>query len=244
MNILICDDLPDDALVLEKTIKETGFKGTLVLFNNGADALSYIKTGAKIDICFLDIIMPEMNGIELARLLRKADYKGEIVFLSTSHEYGVETYQVEAFTYILKPPDSRNMERIIQEISARKKTTDTAGLLITTRILTRFLFFNEISHVEVIEHNVYFRLLDGSEIAVYAALSEFLPVLMADGRFAQSHRSYVINMDAISNIQGRDIYLRCGRKTPIAKGNKEFSKLYYSRIFTLHQSISEKKRDA
>ena len=66
MNILICDDMRDEALKLENAIKGAGFKINSVYFEKGADVLKFLKTGAHIDVCFLDIIMPEMNGIELA----------------------------------------------------------------------------------------------------------------------------------------------------------------------------------
>ena len=62
MNILICDDIPEEAQKLEEAINAAGFKGNLVCFNRGADALGCILSGAKIDVCFLDVLMPNMDG--------------------------------------------------------------------------------------------------------------------------------------------------------------------------------------
>jgi DNA-binding LytR/AlgR family response regulator len=97
MNILICDDKEEEARKLEEAIKMSGFEGNLVCFNKGADALACILSDAKIDICFLDVLMPQMDGITLARKLRKAHYTGVIIFLTTTKEYAVDSYGVKAY---------------------------------------------------------------------------------------------------------------------------------------------------
>ena len=89
MNILICDDIRDEALELEKAIAScgglaSGFDARCTLFFNGTDALAHIKSGAKTDVCFLDILMPKMKGTELAQKMREAGFKGEIVFLTST----------------------------------------------------------------------------------------------------------------------------------------------------------------
>ena len=231
MNILICDDIHDDALNLEKAVKATGFEGNVICVENGKDAIACILSGAKIDLCFLDILMPEMDGVKLAKRLRESQYKGEIVFLTTTKEHAFESYEVRAFDYLLKPPNAKTIAQILRRIADTQKNTDAAGIPVVTRTLTRFLFFHEISFIEVIGKKVYFRLLNGSEIEINATFSEFLPKVLADKRFAQCHRSYVVNMDAVSYIQGREIFFRCGKKAPISRSNAEFDKQYIKWVF-------------
>ena len=98
MNILICDDMPDETLKLSYAIKKAGFGDNLTIFEKAQDVLEYIKnneisgpSSAKIDVCFLDIIMPDTDGIELARKMRALGFRSKIVFLTTSREYGVES---------------------------------------------------------------------------------------------------------------------------------------------------------
>jgi DNA-binding LytR/AlgR family response regulator len=165
MNILICDDMREEALALEGAIKASGIDVHCVYFNTGAEALSHIQSGEKVDVCFLDILMPGMTGTELARKLRKAHYKGAIVFLTMSNEFAAESYTVKAHSYLLKPPNARKVSDVLHEIESIRNFSDADGIPIVTRALTRFLFFHEISHVEVIRNNVYFRLLDGDEVA-------------------------------------------------------------------------------
>jgi len=93
------------------------------------------------------------------------------------------------------------------------------------------LLFRDISHIEVIGHYVYFRLLDGSEIEVKAALTEFLPTLMEDKRFAQCHRSYIVNMNAVSVIHNREVFMECGMKAPISRSYMGFGRQYSEWVF-------------
>jgi len=230
MNILICDDVQDEALKLENAVKEADFKTNITCFLKPQDVLNYIKNGAYIDVCFLDIIMPEMNGIELAGKMRSGGFNGKIVFLTSSKDYGVESYQVKAYSYLLKPVNVKDVIRLLNEIKNDTSASDTAGIKIETRNIIRFVYFFEISFVEVINKNVYFRLLDGSEIVIFASLNDVLPVLKADGRFAQCHRSYVVNIDAVTQILGKEIILRCGRKVPISRSYKEFNDQYFMRV--------------
>ncbi len=92
MNILICDDMPKEANKLKRLLAAQGIATSV--FHHGRDALRYIEDGGFADVCILDIIMPEMTGIELAGRLRRTGWDGPIVFLSTSKEFGPETYQV------------------------------------------------------------------------------------------------------------------------------------------------------
>ena len=113
MNILICDDQKNDADALASLLHESGFDIKTALFANGREALDHVRTGPPADVCFLDIIMPEMSGVELAKKLRSLGYGGEIVFLTSSNDFARESYQVKAFDYLIKPPSLWNVQKEI-----------------------------------------------------------------------------------------------------------------------------------
>ena len=236
MNILICDDIHSEAIKLKEIIKDAGFEAVCTHFDNGADVLAYLESGVKVDVCFLDIILPDINGIELARRMRDVNYNGKIVFLSTSNDYGIESYQVKAYSYLLKPINASDTEKILNEIKNLSYHEDTAGIKLSTRNLVKFLYFHEISFIEVIGHKVFFRLLNGTELALNVTFSEILPQLLADSRFAQCHRSYVVNMDAVSQISGREIYLKCGIKVPLSRAYKDLIRQYFIHVFGEEES--------
>jgi len=235
VNILICDDMRDDGFKLEQAIKTSGIEANCCYFDKGAEALSYIKKSAKADVCFLDIIMPEMTGIELARQIRRTETAQEakaceIVFCTTSNEYASESFDVKAFSYLLKPPTPQKVAAILQEIIRIKKSADISGIPISTKTITKFLYFREISYIEVINYKVYFRLIDGSEIAIVSTLGAILPQVATDKRFAQCHRSFIINMNNISKIQDNNVLMYSGKQIPISRTYAGFSDKYIEHL--------------
>ena len=231
MNIIICDDADNAALLLKKIIVFSVPNTSIKIFNNGADVLSFIRTGKVPDLCFLDIIMPGMDGISLAENMRKEGYYGPIVFLTTSNVYAVESYKVKAYSYLLKPPNEKEVEFLLQKLAEELKTADTGSIQIKTKSLSKYILFKEISHMEVVKHKVHFQLINGEEIIITAVFLEIIPKLLGDKRFAQCHRSFVVNMDDISHIQGNTVIMNCGKKIPISKKYADFKKLYINRDF-------------
>ncbi len=226
MRILICDDLKSETDRLETVLKNSGYELNIATFHNGYDVLDYIRSGAIVDICFLDIIMPEITGIKLAEELRADGFKGDIIFLSTSKEYGPESYIVNAFSYLLKPPNPEKVRDILFRLERQKKKDDSEGILIKVSKIARHMLFCDISYIEVIKHYVYFHLTDGEEIEIYATFKEIASQLLNDSRFTQCHRSYIVNMNDIKEINEREITMRSGRKIPYSKSYFEIKKKF------------------
>ena len=231
MNILICDDADDAALALKKIIVFSTPNANLKIFKTGYEVLAFIRAGKKPDICFLDIIMPEMDGITLATRIREQGYDGPIVFLTTENDYAAQSYKVSAYSYLLKPPDEKEVASILQRLTRERLITDTESIPLITKSMSRYVFLKDISHVEVIRFKVYFRLTNGEEIIITAIFSEILPKLLKDRRFAQCHRSFIVNMDDISYIQGSTITMNRGNKIQISKTFAGIKKLYKNRQF-------------
>ena len=231
MDILICDDIHDDGLKLQEAIKVSGIEARCCYFDKAQDALSHIKTGAKADVCFLDIIMPEMTGIELARQIRKTESSGgmkarEIVFLTASNEYASESFEVNAFSYLLKPPEPQKVALVLQEIIIAKNVKDNSGIPISTKTMTKFLYFRDISFIEVKDYKVIFHLIDGSKITVVSSLSAILSQITTDKRFAQCHRSFVVNMNDINKIVNSNVLMYSGEQIPISRTHTGFCDRY------------------
>ena len=94
MKIPICDDVPDAAVQLTKIIALSFPDAIIHATHSGAEALEFIHSGKIPDIIFLDIIMPGIDGISLARTIRNKGYKGPIVFMTSSNEYAAQSYEL------------------------------------------------------------------------------------------------------------------------------------------------------
>ena len=227
MNIVICDDIPSEAAKLSAVLKGLGHSPAA--FTSSADALGHIRSGAAADVCVLDIIMPGMNGIELAARLRKDGFTGEIIFLSNSDQYGPQTYGVKAFNYLLKPVSPASFKRVLNEIKAAREKTDNGGITLKISGTARFVLFRNILFAEVVRNNVTFRFAGGGSMEIRSPLSEIAPRLLCDDRFIRCHRSYIVNMDAISSIVGREITMCCGTKIPVSKTYADVKRKYIYR---------------
>jgi DNA-binding LytR/AlgR family response regulator len=206
---------------LEAAIKASGANARISMFKTAEDVLNHIHSGSKADLCFLEILLEGMSGIELAQKLRDEGFESAIAFVTVSNEYAAESYKVGALSYILKPFDASAAAGIINKIKQAGISSDNAGIALKTRTISRFLRFRDISYIEVIRHKIYFHLADGKVSAACQSLNSLLPRLDRDGRFARCHRSYVVNMDAVSAVNDKDAVMKCGGTVPVSKGYEE-----------------------
>ena len=227
MNILICDDVNYDALRLKDILYELLPNACIKVFNSGSDALVYIDAAApSVELCFLDIMMPEMDGVSLAQKMRKKGFGGQIVFLTNSNDFAAQSYGVKAFSYLLKPPDKTQVAKVLSELETALKTADTAGLPVKTKTISMFILFRNISHIEIVNRTVHFRLINGEEIAVNIRFLDIAPVLLADRRFGQCHRSFLVNMHDIYKVQGNTVIMNNGKQIQISRNYANFKSQY------------------
>jgi DNA-binding LytR/AlgR family response regulator len=217
MNILICDDIKKDADKFAAMVAQSGFEAQTAVFTRPSQTLDYICSNADIDACFLDIIMPEMNGIKLAEKLRENNFTKDIVFITTSNDFASQSYQVKAFDYLLKPLTLEKVRNVMGKLKKSQENADKAGLSVVTKEATRFVLFRDISHVEVIRHIIYIELLDKSIIKMYAAFSRIEKQFLEDNRFAKCHRSYIVNLNEIMTMGKKELTMKNGSKIPISR---------------------------
>lgn len=99
LNCIIIDDEPLAAELLANYVKKTSFLSLLGTFNGAIDAMPTLRD-SKVDICFLDIQMPELSGLEMAKLIPN---NTRIVFTTAFSQYAIDGYKVDAADYLLKP---------------------------------------------------------------------------------------------------------------------------------------------
>ncbi|MCL1957208.1 MAG: LytTR family DNA-binding domain-containing protein [Fibromonadales bacterium] len=217
MNILVCDDMKKDADKLAALIAQSGFEAQTVVFTCPSQALDYFRSNTNIDACFLDIVMPKMNGIKLAEKLRENNFAKDIVFLTTSNDFASQSYQVQAFDYLLKPLTNEKVNTIMSKLKKSRENADKAGLSVEAQGVAKFVLFRDISHLEVINHTVYIKLLDKTIIKMYAPLGKVEEMLLADSRFAKCHRSYIVNLSEIKTMANNELTMKNGSKIPISR---------------------------
>lgn len=224
IHIAICDDSKQERQILATLFKRyQELHATplqIHIFQNGFSLLDAIDQGKRFDITILDILMPGENGIEIARNIRASGTDTEIIFLTSSPEYAVDSYEVKAQNYLLKPVTEEKFFASIDSILAELDEKDTASFIIYTtekqysRIRVSSLVYGEVTHRTITLH-----LADQTMISAVMTFTEFQDILKAYPDFIYPHRSYAVNMNYIQYVTKSDIILTDGQKIPLSRNN-------------------------
>ena len=237
LKVLIADDDAGMRLVLQKIVdKVPGFKVTSQV-ENGIQALKAFKK-EKFDVVFLDVEMPEMNGIDCAKQISDIAPDTPIIFATAHDDYMADAFQLYAFDYLKKPFD---IDRAITSLKKIKKAASSAqapalGLNAMGSLGKLIVRHREgISFVDT-KDIVLAQREDGSTV-IYTlndriATSEPLGELekrLDKGMFFRSHKSYIINLSKITKVYpyGRWTYIVKfkGTNRDAIITNEKFSKL-------------------
>lgn len=206
VKIAICDDDKQELLHINLLVNEylnCGFtKGQIKVlsFENSMELITQIEGGKHFDIFLLDIIMPTINGIELAAEIRKSDNVAKIIFLTSSPEFAVKSYSVDAFNYLLKPIQKDALFSVLEKACNDICCALKQYILVKTQNDLSKVFFHELIYVEVIGRTIYFYQKNGVVIESINSISQIEEVLLVDNRFIKPHRSYIVNLDYIKTL--------------------------------------------
>lgn len=213
LNCIAVDDEPLALGLVCKFIEQTPFLNLAGRFSGAVDALKAIHT-QKIDLIFLDIQMPDLNGIELARVLDKGADKPRIIFTTAYNQFALDGYKVDALDYLLKPFNYEEFLRAAQRAynyaellnkpataaPAEAEHADDEYLFLKVEYQLVRIALNDIMYIEGLKDYVKVH-LKGIEKAVLSltslkALEEKLP----SKRFMRVHRSFIVSLDKISSM--------------------------------------------
>jgi DNA-binding LytR/AlgR family response regulator len=222
MNIkcVIIDDEPLAIKVVENHLKEFQNFEVIETFNNPIEALPLLEKGA-VDVLFLDINMPKMNGLDFANTLNS---KMNIVITSAYREYAVESYDLNVLDYLVKPiPFNRflkTINKITQQVYLQKgiqKEEDSSNesfiFLKVDKKLVK-IKFEDILYVESLKDYIKVFTTSGNYLVhkSLTSITEELP----DSNFIRIHRSYTIAIDKVKSVEGNLIEITTN-KIPIGR---------------------------
>ena len=205
MKIAICDDNEAELNrirdLLEIYACDKGQKFFIKCFTSSVELASTAEF-EKYDIYFLDIIMPVMDGINLAREIRAFDRFSPVIFLTSSPEFAVESYTVKAFNYLLKPIIKEALYDTLDDIldTFHKERNDTY-----------------IINAEALNRKVILYLSDNEQVMSTDVFSSICDTLMTHKEFTLPHRSFIVNMNYIKTIDAVRIELTNSKTIPVAQ---------------------------
>ncbi len=229
MRIAVCDDVKCERQRVIEALNSIVPYYSIEEFHNGKDLLeSHLLQ--PFDLIFLDILMPGINGIETAAVLRKNDAQTPIVFLSASEEFGIQSYRVHAFDYLVKPIEEEQLRDCIMRLPPQQ-AKDKDYITVTYAGIETQILLKNIQCLESNLRKVVFTLVGNREIEIIGKLTDFAPFLLSRG-FCRCHKSYLINIEYIDRIKEDMFHLSGGKRIKISRAYlKSAKKAYFDYIF-------------
>lgn len=225
LNCIVVDDEPLALGLVSRFVEQTPFLKLVGRYASAVDALKAIHS-LKVDLIFLDIQMPDLSGIEMARLQNRGTDKPRIIFTTAYNQFAIEGFRVDALDYLLKPFNYEEFLRAAQKALDyaelfNKPATHPAVAGDPGQVDDNYLFLkveyqlvrialDDILYIESLKDYVKVA-LNSSEKALLSltslkALEEKLP----RKRFMRVHRSYIVSLDKITAMTKNSIHI--GRK--------------------------------
>ena len=214
MRIAICDDkiaLHDD---LKKHLDEYAQQRNLLMvyydYTAGADL---IASGIEYDVIFMDYQMDELDGLETSRQLRKNGVRSAIIFLSSYPDIVFDTFEVNAYRFLVKPIDTGKLFSAMDDYLA--SIDDSNFIVIKTDDESKRISIDDIIYAEAADKYCCIRTAD-ENILYKNTLAEFEKMLPAD-RFFRSHRTYLVGFRHIVSHTAADILFDNKERALISK---------------------------
>ncbi len=223
LKCLIVDDEPPAIRLLEKYIAKVSFLTLVESTTSALKALSIIEE-KDIDIIFLDIQMPELTGLQLSKIIKG---KTKIIFTTAYPQFALQSYEVDAIDYLLKPFEFERfyesilkVKSISEPVSQAIRRDNTDFFFVKTDGKNNFekVYVKDICFIEGLRNYVAIHLIDKQIITnnTLKSIEECLP----DATFIKTHKSYLVALQHISKTDSLCVYVN-GSTIPIGDTYKK-----------------------
>lgn len=241
LHITICDDEQTQLSLLETFLTEWArdrkYEIQISLYQNADQFLFHQEDQKEQDILLLDIDMPGMNGLSLARRLRSEGENVQIIFVTGLTDYVLEGYDVEAVSYLIKPVKKERLFACLDKARDRCGKPEPIQLLETPGGAAR-VKLTDICYLESDAHDTQVHYIP-SVHKTGSAIDDVNPTVpdsircktgihelekqlqVQSDSFFRIHRSYLVNLAYISKISRKEVLLDTGQSLPVARGRWE-----------------------
>ncbi len=228
MRIAICDDEEQCRRQLAEAVDRVCRSLDVITdrFEEGGELLRRFSE-ISYDIVFLDIEMPRMDGITLARKIREQSADVPIVFLTGHIEYALEGYEVNALRYLTKPVNEDKLREVIEYVSRKQQEGRTLWVktdMGEERIKLSDIIFFEAQNQNVLIHTA------GREYSVRYNIGDYENELSQED-FFRIHRGYLVSLGKIKSVGKGEVTLEGDVTLPVSRSKeKELREALFSHI--------------
>ena len=214
LNCMVVDDEPLAVKMLENFISKTSFLSLEASFTDPVAALEAIRD-KRPQLVFLDIQMPDLNGMELSRMVPEGT---RIIFTTAFKDYAFDSYEVSALDFLLKPIRYQKFLEAAEKarqwfdlLESAESASDAApgsasaqqdSIFVKSEGQLRKVAFSDIRYVEGMKDYVLLYLCSEKRPLVTHITMKAVEELLPAGIFMRVHRSYIVALDKIDSIEG------------------------------------------
>lgn len=220
MKFAICEDDELDKKMLVKTLAELqGWDIYYDLYTNGDDLLeSYHFQNNEYDLYILDIEMPGMDGIQLARKIREKNDSALFMFVTNHSKYQIEALNLITLGYIIKPATKENVESALTIARPFIQEKDNRIFIVSNKMrrsvkITEILYICTAARIKSV-------VTVNEKIDTYMSTKEIMN-LLPDDLFVQTHKSFIVNMRKIDSVETEFVHLTDGERIEISKRQRK-----------------------
>ncbi len=215
--IAICDDEQEQIEYISSIVASwctrEGHHCEIRTFASAEAFLFEYEDDKTYDILLLDVEMKNMDGIELAKRIRRDNNRAEIIFITSHFEFVGEGYEVDALHYLIKPVSADKLTQVLAK-AAEKLSAEAPSVVISCEGETVKLYESVILYVESFRHYIVIHTKD-KEYRLKESISAFEDKLSDD--FYRSHRSYLVSLKHITRISRTSVHIG-STELPLARG--------------------------
>lgn len=223
---IIIEDQPPAQRVLQKYIGEMNSLELKATFADALKAMDYLKT-EEIDLIFLDIHLPKISGIDFLKAL---NHKPHVILTTAFSEYALESYEYQVLDYLLKPFSFERFVKAVSKVPAPSLSKQAQEPESSPQLATEVLFIKSgYDHLRIAVADIFYIQSEADYTEIITAdkkhltshsLKHWLQTLPS-GKFAQVHKSYIVNTQHIVKVSGNRIYFDQGNVVPMGRAFKE-----------------------
>lgn len=218
LRIALCDDeekqLNQAAAMLNTYLSSRpDLSGQVETFRSGIALLTRVEDAGGFDLYVLDILMPQLSGIDTGHRLRALGDGGEIVYLTTSNDFAADSYDVRAFFYLLKPVNEEKLFQVLDGAVEKLNRRRSSAVVVTTVDGPRRILLERIRYVERMGRCMRYYCTDTTidSQTIRVSFREAAAPLLADRRFCLCGASFVLNFQHVTGVNGQTALLDNGQ---------------------------------
>lgn len=230
IKIAICDDQDIFLEIIKDKVvrvcKGENIEVEIDCYKSGEELIKNLKKDSLVyDILFLDILMKETNGIDIAKEIRTFDSRMQIIICTSSKDYILQGYEVEAIGYFIKDEEDSVLSNILKRAIKKTNRIYEEYILINLKNSIRTIYVKDIEFVEVSNRTISIH-TDKEIIDFNGKMQEMMDKLK-NKNFILTHRSYLVNIAKIKDIEGTSITVKSGKEILLSRlRSKEVRKAY------------------